>query len=274
MQLSNDHPGVADSNYLARRAAIAAIAEKYQDGIIPAVAYTEVENQTWRTVAHELADVHAEVASAELRAAATRLALPTDRVPQLAEISARLGVLSNFRVEPVPGLVPTRRFYGALADRCFLSTQYLRHHSVPLYTPEPDVIHEVMGHATLLASPAFADLHQAAGKASLRSETAAALDFFSRIFWFTLEFGVIREGAATKAYGAGLLSSFGELAHMHHADIRPFDLVAMGTQDYDITVYQPVLFAAASMAQLTDELGDFFESYDDEAYGRLTSGPA
>ncbi len=272
MQLSDDHPGVSDPAYLARRAQIAAISEAYGGGVIPTVDYTETEDQIWRTVAHELAEIRAGVASDELGAAAARLALPTDRVPQLAEVSARLGVLSGFRIEPVPGLVPTRRFYGALADRCFLSTQYLRHHSVPLYTPEPDVIHEVMGHATLLASPAFANLHQVAGAASLRSETDEALGFFSRVFWFTLEFGVIREGAATKAYGAGLLSSYGELTHLPHADIRPFDLVAMGTQAYDITAYQPVLYEAASMAQVTDELGSFFETYDDEAYLRLTSG--
>ena len=91
-------------------------------------------------------------------------------------------------------MVPPRVFYGALAERAFLSTQYIRHHSVPYYTPEPDIVHEIIGHANMLASPLFADLYQAAGGASVRASSDAAHEFFSRVFWFTLEFGVVFEG--------------------------------------------------------------------------------
>ena len=135
----------------------------------------------------------------------------------------------------MPGLVPTRTFYGALAERRFLSTQYIRHHSVPFYTPEPDIVHELVGHANMLASPMFAALYQAAGCASRRATTDAALEFFSRVFWFTLEFGVVWEDGELRTYGAGLLSSFGELEAFRDAETRPLDIVAMGTLDYDIT---------------------------------------
>ena len=89
-----------------------------------------------------------------------------------------------------------------------------------------------------------------AGRASLRATTDVSLDVLSRIFWFTLEFGVVAEDGAMKAYGAGLLSSYGEIEAFRDAEIRRWDLAAMATQDYDITHYQPVLFAAASSGQL------------------------
>jgi phenylalanine-4-hydroxylase len=112
----------------------------------------------------------------------------------------------------------------------------------------------------MLASPVFADLYRAAGLASLRATTDTALDAFSRVFWFTLEFGVVYEEGTLKAYGAGLLSSYAELETFRDAEIRPWDLRAMATQDYDITGYQPVLFAAASFDQMCRDLHAFFRA--------------
>jgi phenylalanine-4-hydroxylase len=270
--LDHDHPGFADRQYRARRDAIAAVSAGHHAGeTIPEVAYTTTEHEVWRTVSEQLAPKHEQYACAEYRRAAARLALPTDEVPQLATVTDRLRRLTRFEIAPVPGLVPVRTFYGALAERTFLSTQYVRHHSVPLYTPEPDIIHEVIGHANFLASARMADLYQAAGQASLRTEGDAALDFFSRVFWFSIEFGALWEDGELRTYGSGILSSFGELDHFREADIRPFDLRAMGTQPYDITVYQPVLFAARSFDHAVDELLAFFTTYDDDAYARLSA---
>lgn len=271
--LPADHPGVHDEEYLARRAAIAEVGEAFQPGEpIPDVHYTAEEDEVWAVVSRELAGLHRRLACRDLVAASERLRLPTDRVPQLREVDARVAELSDFHIRPVPGLVPTRQFYGSLAERTFLSTQYIRHHSVPFYTPEPDIVHEIVGHATMLASRRFADLYEAAGRASLRATSDEALDFFSRVFWFTLEFGVVHEegpeGDELKAWGAGLLSSYGEIQVFRDAEIRPWDLRAMGTTDYDITVYQPVLFAAPSVDAVFDELGAFFDSYDETTYRR------
>src|SRR6202035_3607540 len=120
----------------------------------------------------------------------------------------------------------------------------------PFYTPEPDIIHEIIGHANMLASPAFADLYERAGRASLRATDDDALEFFSRVFCFSLEFGVLWEDGQLRAYGAGLLSSYGELQAFRQAEIRPLDIEAMGTLAYDITHYQPVLFAAGSFDEM------------------------
>ncbi|MHB1583533.1 MAG: phenylalanine 4-monooxygenase [Acidimicrobiales bacterium] len=262
MTLPPGHPGRDDPDYRRRRVAIAEAARRYVPGEpIPDVAYTPAEDGLWRLVSAELSDQHRRHACAEYLEAARRLVLPTDRVPQLAEVDRRLAELTGFRLVPVDGLVPARRFYGALAERTFLSTQYVRHHSTPRYTPEPDIVHEIVGHATMLASERFADLCEAAGRASLRAATDDALRRFSAVFWFTLEFGVLVEDGSVKAYGAGLLSSFGELDAFTGAELRRFDPEAMADQPYDITAYQPVLFAAPSWRHLEGALGDYFEQF-------------
>jgi phenylalanine-4-hydroxylase len=140
---------------------------------------------------------------------------------------------------------------------------------VPFYTPEPDIVHEVVGHANSLASTRFAALYRAAGGAARRAGSDTALQFVSKVFWFTLEFGVLWEDGDLKAYGAGILSSYGEMTTFRTARIRPLDLAAMGTTDYDITRYQPVLYAADSFAQVEDVVGGFFSDSEEASISRL-----
>ena len=269
-ELPADHPGVADDAYRRRRAAIAEVAARFRPGEpIPDVTYVEEEDEVWRTVSAELGRKHERLACAAYRHGARRLAIRTDRVPQLQEVSDRLRALTGFRVEPVSGLVPTRVFYGALADRVFLATQYVRHHSVPFYTPEPDVIHEVIGHCNALAQPALAELYRLAGEASRRCRTDDALEFFSRVFWFSLEFGVVWEDAELRTYGAGLLSSYAEIEKFREAEIRLLDVAAMGAMTYDIARYQPTLFAAASFDDAVATLASFFQRFDESAWQEL-----
>jgi phenylalanine-4-hydroxylase len=261
-ELPADHPGFTDEAYRSRRADIAAVGEAYRPGEpIPDVEYSPEEDEVWRTVSTELAEKHARYACAEYLAGAKALHLPVTRVPQLREVDERIHALTGWHIQPVPGLVPTMVFYGSLAGRRFLSTQYIRHHSVPYYTPEPDIVHEIVGHANMLANPTFADLYQAAGEASQRCTTEEALERFSRVFWFTLEFGVVHEEGELRAYGAGLLSSFGEIETFRDAEIRDWDVEAMATTDYDITAYQPLLFAAPSVGHLVDDLTAHFATY-------------
>jgi phenylalanine-4-hydroxylase len=269
VELPADHPGVSDPAYRSRRARIAEVGGRYRPGQpIPDVAYTSEEDAVWRTVSAELALLHRDHACAEYQRAAAILDLPKDRVPQLREVDERVRSLTGFGFQPVPGLVPIRDFYGALAERRFLSTQYVRHPSAPFYTPEPDIIHEVIGHANMLATPVFADLYERAGRASRRARRSDSLEFFSRVFWFSLEFGVLREGGELRAYGAGLLSSYGEIQAFRGAEIRCLDVAAMGAMSYDITRFQPVLFAAGSLDEVIAVLGSFFDDYDDSTGDR------
>ena len=272
VHLGEDHPGFRDPHYRERRNEIAAAADAWSPGEpIPRIAYTDVENGIWRTVSHELRAKHEKYACREYLEAKAALGLPEDRVPQLDEVTAKLQPLTGFRYHPAAGLVPLREFYGSLADKVFHSTQYVRHPSEPLYTPEPDIIHEVIGHGNMLASPRFAEVKRLAGEAARRVETEAALQFVADVFWFTLEFGVVWEDGELRAYGAGILSSYGEIEEFRGMEIRPIDFGEMGTIEYDITKYQPVLYAAESMDHIEDAVGGFFAAADDDTPARYAA---
>ncbi|MHB8296576.1 MAG: phenylalanine 4-monooxygenase [Acidimicrobiales bacterium] len=273
VELDSSHPGFSDPAYRERRDAIASLSVDYRPGqAVPTVDYTDREHEIWVTVSAELAPRHERFACEELMAAAEPLALPSDHVPQLSEVTERLAPLSGFKYLPVAGLAPLRDFYGSFVDQSFHSTQYLRHGSVPLYTPEPDIIHEVIGHASQLASPHFAAIYKMVGEAVQRSATDEALGFLSKVFWFTMEFGVVKRAGELKAYGAGILSSIGEMDQLATVEVRPFDIVEMGTRAYDITRFQPVLYAVGSITELFERLGQFLGTYGDRAYAGLVVG--
>jgi phenylalanine-4-hydroxylase len=270
VHLADDHPGAADPEYRRRRNEIAAAALAWKPGApIPQVDYSEAEHEIWRIVSRELGPKHERLACRAFREAKAALALPEDHVPQLDEVSDRLRPLTGFEFWPAAGLVPLDEFYGSLADRVFHSTQYLRHPSGPLYTPEPDIVHEVIGHGNLLADPQIAEVKRLAGEAARRCETTEGLQYLADVFWFTIEFGVMHEQGELRCYGAGLLSSFGEIDEFRGADIRPLDFHTMATLEYDITHYQPILFACDGMAELTESVGGFFAEFDDDTPARL-----
>jgi phenylalanine-4-hydroxylase len=270
VHLHDGHPGADDPAYRRRRNAIAAAALAWRPGTpAPQIAYHADEQAVWSTVWRELAPLHERLAVAEYRDALARVALPTDRIPGLDEVSERLRGAGGWSYVPAAGLVDLRTFYGALAERRFHSTQYVRHPALPLYTPEPDIVHEVLGHGHLLATPTFGELHRRAGAAALRLRDEPSLRFLSRVFWFSLEFGVVVEDGELRAYGAGLLSSFGELGEFRDMRLRPLDLREMGTADYDITQYQPVLYRAASVAEIEAVVGGFFDTCTDQSIKEL-----
>ena len=275
VHLSDNHPGRNDPAYVARRSEIAGAAMVWTRGEpIPHIDYTDAEHEIWRTVSHELTPKHEKYAHSEYLTAKHALRLPTEHVPQLHEVSELLEPITGWTYVAAPGLVPLRDFYGDLGARTFNSTQYLRHGSQPLYTPEPDIIHEVIGHGNQLASPRFARITEAAGQASLRLETEEAMKFVADVFWFSMEFGIMREHGEVKAYGAGILSSYGEMDEYAHMEHRDLDLVDMGTLNYDITAYQPILFCAESLDQLEGVVGQFFETVDDDLAARLRAEAA
>lgn len=265
VQLDPDHPGFRDPEYRARRNRIAEIAMGYQPGEpIPDAPYTAAEHLVWRTIWEALEPAHQKHACAEYRDSVKRLGLTSDHIPQLREVNDKVQAISGFRLEPVAGLVEPRVFLESLADGVFLCTQYIRHHSTPLYTPEPDVVHEIIGHGVTLASERLAELNRLFGAAVKRTESSEALERLSRVYWFTIEFGVLREDGKVKAYGTGLLSSGGELEAMHQAELQPLDLDVASRREYDPTHYQPVLFCADSFAAMYDPLQDFLVKWQRE----------
>jgi phenylalanine-4-hydroxylase len=263
VQLDPDHPGFRDPEYRARRNRIAQIALEYKAGTpIPDALYTSEEHEVWRTIWIALDLAHRTHACAEYLECVRRLELPKDHIPQLSEVASKVEALSGFRLEPVAGLVEPRVFLESLANGVFLSTQYIRHYSTPLYTPEPDVAHEIIGHAVTLASERLAELNRLMGRAVKRTTSTEALEHLARIYWYTIEFGVLREDGKVKAYGTGLLSSAGELDAMHGAELRPLDLAAASIQDFDPTSYQPILFCADSFEEMYQTLREYLVRWE------------
>ena len=255
--LNPDHPGFRDPVYRARRDAIAKLALEHREGTPPPlVAYTDQEHEVWRRVWEHLTPLHASRAVKAWRSAAARLALDRKWVPQLLEVN-ELTRHPGIEMLPVAGLISAHGFLSALGRGVFRSTQYMRHHSMPLYTPEPDVIHELVGHATSFLAPEIVHLSRSFGEAALRADPAT-LSQIERLYWYTLEFGVALEGGEVKAYGAGLLSSYGELGDLGRcASLLPFDLEVMSRTPYDPTDYQKVLFVAPSFDEMVRRLEEW-----------------
>ena len=253
-ELDMNHPGWSDKNYRARRKIIADISFNYKHGdAIPRIDYTPEEISTWDSVYSKVFDLLPGRASSMhrkyLAIMEAECGYGLGQIPQLEDVSAFLKRASGFSLRPAAGLITARDFLASLAFRVFQCTQYVRHHSSPHYSPEPDVLHELIGHTPLFADPSFAQFSQEIGLASLGA-TDEEIEKLASVYWFTVEFGLCKEDGEVRAYGAGLLSSFGELLHSlstkPEVEYRPFDPASAAVQEYDDQAYQNIYYVAES----------------------------
>lgn len=259
VELSSDHPGFNDPDYRQRRNQIAEIARHHASGSPPPrIAYTDVERATWGTVFSRLVGLFPTHACREFNAIIKELGYTREDIPQLADVSGFLEARTGFRLEPVAGLVSPRDFLSQLGQGVFCATQYIRHHSKPHYTPEPDVVHELMGHAPMLAIEDFANLSRKVGERTQRA-TDEQVNQLATLYWYTIEYGVLRRNGRLEAYGAGLLSSFGELDHAlsGQVEVRRLDPAIAKDTPYPITTYQPLLWEVSSIHEAFEIMDAF-----------------
>ncbi len=229
--------------------------------------YTAEEHATWDTLfARQTKLLPGRVAPAFL-AGLDVLRLSKPGIPDFAELSDRLMAATGWQVVAVPGLVPDHVFFDHLANRRFVSGNFIRRPDQLDYLEEPDVFHDVFGHVPLLTDPVFADYMQAYGRGGQRAGAMGAIERLSRLYWYTVEFGLVRSGDALALYGAGIVSSFTESTFALE-DPSPhrlgFDLERVMRTRYRIDDFQQNYFVIDSFDDLLDRTlnTDFAPLYD------------
>lgn len=297
--LAPDHPGFNDKVYQKRREEIAECANSWRegDGRLPYVQYTEDECRVWNAVYEKLEHFHERWACDEFKAVLPELkkeaGFGPKQIPQLGDISEYLSGKTGFRLRPVCGLLSARDFLNALAFKTFCSTQYIRHGGNPLYTPEPDICHELIGHVPMLACSAFAEFTQKVGLASLGASDEEIVKL-ANIYWFTVEFGVVKstskepDDGGVKVFGAGILSSFGEMEwssaknpgeecramggitkhhpHLMRPERKPFTPIEASQQPYPITTCQPLYFVGEDLEDVKKKISTYCDAMPKKFY--------
>jgi phenylalanine-4-hydroxylase len=214
--------------------------------------YTATDHQVWATLYRRRMATLRRTASRLFLEGVEAIGLREDRVPDLDEVNHRLAPRTGWRAIPVGGFLPAGEFFAALARREFPTTITVRPPEQLEYLPEPDIFHDVFGHVPLHANPAFADFLQDFGARAAAATTPEELQGFTRLFWFTIEFGLVREAGEVRVYGSGLISSEADAANAlgPACERRPFSRAAVMAQDFRIDDIQAVLFVVDDFATL------------------------
>jgi phenylalanine-4-hydroxylase len=267
LELEPDHPGINDPEYVARRQFQFDLVRQHRLNRLPPplIEYTPWETKLWQEVSPKLDELHQKHASEIYLKAKRDLAITSDVIPQLRHLSERLTRETNMHLTPAEGALPYRVFYESIAGRGFPVTQFLRHPSHPEFTPEPDMIHDCLGHVPPLMNQDYAELLALIGKAAAATPHGDQVLALKRFSWFSIEFGLIEEHGEVKVFGSGILSSTGEIPHSlfsPHARRRPFVTADVIRQDYDPSHMQVDFFIAPSFKFLRQELEALVKRFD------------
>ena len=220
-------------------------------------AYTEEQHAVWAELVGRALPELEKHAAREYLEGFEIIGLQRDRLPNLAAVSARLAPRTGWNSTPVSGFLPAPAFFEMLAARRFPTTTWLRNLDSLEYTPEPDIFHDVFGHVPMHAHPVFADFLAHYGRVCATLTDKDKLERMGRLFWFTVEFGVIRQNGEIKLYGSGLISSHGESTYViegsktgHGPEIRDFNLEQVLNQEFLVSEMQKVLYAVESFNEI------------------------
>jgi phenylalanine-4-hydroxylase len=223
-------------------------------------AYTPEDHAIWAELVSRRMPQLEDHACAEYLDGFRQIGLKVESLPVLADVSARLEPRTGWNSTAVSGFLPAGAFFEMLAARRFPTTTWIRGREAMEYTPEPDIFHDVFGHVPMHAHPVFADFLEHYGKVCAGLTSADDLERMGRLFWFTVEFGVIRERGGIKVYGSGLISSHGEctrvVEHGSGVEVREFDLQKVLEEPVDTGSMQKVLYAIESFDQIYEATKD------------------
>jgi phenylalanine-4-hydroxylase len=240
----------------------------------PYELYSEANHEAWRKLFSRMEDRWRRYANPRFIQGIDNLCLDPNRMPRLEDVNRFLSPLTGFKAKPVSGYIPSFLFFDCLRNREFPTTITIRDGATLDYLPEPDIFHDIAGHVPMHTDRAFADTlvrfgdcaHTAAEiVAAIKDEkekirrVTSIFKALARFFWFTIEFGLMRQGAELKVYGSGLLSSYGEIAHaIDSPDVQryPMQLEWVINQYFEIDRYQPLLFIVDSFDHLFDLVGE------------------
>ena len=227
-------------------------------------AYTAENHEVWGILYRRRMATLQETGSTRFLDGMAAIGLTDDLVPDLVDVNGRLAPRTGWRAIAVDGFVPAAEFFACLADRQFPTTVIVRSKAQLDYLPEPDIFHDVFGHVPLHADPVFADFLQRVGAAGAHARSEEQVRQLARLFWFTVEFGLVRERGAVRIYGSGLISSAGDAANAlgDRCDRRPFDLDAVIAQDFAIDRFQDVLFVIDDFQQLFSAADELVRRFD------------
>ncbi len=261
--LDPKHPGINDADYVARRKLFFDTSRRHRLAKLapPEIEYSEEEHNIWRYIYAKLDAAHQTKAWSVYLAGKQALGLDVAHMPQLNSLSERLQQEHGISLLPAEGLLDTRDFHAHLYQGIMPCTQFIRHASNPEYTPEPDAVHDVLGHLPALMDKEYGELTSLIGHGVNLSKDEQ-LQAWDRIYWFTIEFGLIEEDGELKAFGAGLLSSFGEMEYCFSEQVerRPLSIAQIVKTDYDPTQMQNVLFVIPSLAELRRQIEAFIKT--------------
>ncbi len=221
-------------------------------------SYTDEQHAAWQTLYARRMPALRTSASRVFLDGADAIGLESEFIPDLAILNRRLASRTGWRAVPVDGFLPAQEFFACLAERAFPTTVTIRAMDRLDYVPEPDIFHDVFGHVPLHADPVFADFLQRFGAVASQAQDAELVERLARLFWFTVEFGLIRERGTIKVYGSGLISSHADAANAlgPGCDRRPFRLDAVLEQSFRIDELQPVLFVVEHFSQLFEAVAE------------------
>lgn len=254
--VQTNYPGAHDEEYRARVDDLNRQSEQAWPQI-PQYDYTDKEHRTWQLVAEVLIPLQDYYSCEAFLEGRDKLDLPSDRVPQLDDVSKKMEKETGFMLAPVGGLLDKAEFLPMLGHKVMRCTPYVRHYSYPFFTPEPDIVHELRGHAPMFTNPEFVDMSVAIGKAAEAAVEAGnddLLDLIGLFYWYTVEYGLIQENGELKIFGAGNNGGIQDLLRSVDPNVekRPFSIEGIRQLTIDYDAPQEIFFVAESFEQVEE----------------------